>query len=208
MTSDPSWIERSSINLSPTHSPFISKIHLWNILFLTNLVWWHGADVKQWSMGFVLFWICIQIGWYLMRSQALWYTQNESKVVNNGKVRNLGHVPWLSALWRGRGACWSSKMELRRMKSNIFTHLNLHQTNQQVGQYIVGTPLVLGRVMGDLGLTRLTTAQTRGKPPPSPNIIFSAPLYEAYIQMVFCLMIPQGESWNCQGLNSCNFAGL
>jgi hypothetical protein len=59
-------------------------------------------------------------------------------------------------------------MGLGRVTSNLFTHLNLHQTNQQVGLYNVGAPLVLKRATGDLGLTKLTMAQTQGKPTPSP----------------------------------------
>ncbi len=46
--------------------------------------------------------------------------------------------------------------------------------NQEEGQALVihsthfVTPLVLGQATGNSGLTRLTTTQTRGKPPPSP----------------------------------------
>ncbi len=59
-------------------------------------------------------------------------------------------------------------MGLGRVTSNLFIHTNLHQTNRQVGQYNVGAPLVLGQARGNVGLTRLTMAWTRGKPPPSP----------------------------------------
>jgi hypothetical protein len=43
----------------------------------------------------------------------------------------------------------------------------MHQTNQQVGSHS-GTLLMLGQATGNPGLIRLTTAQTREKPPPSP----------------------------------------
>ncbi len=59
-------------------------------------------------------------------------------------------------------------MGLGRVTSNSLTQVNLHKTNKQVGQHKVGAPLVLGRATNDLGLTRLTMAWTRGKPPPSP----------------------------------------
>jgi hypothetical protein len=59
-------------------------------------------------------------------------------------------------------------MGLGRVISNLFTHLNLHQTNQQVGLYNVGAPLVLKWAMGDLRFTRVTMARTWGKPSPSP----------------------------------------
>jgi hypothetical protein len=32
------------------------------------------------------------------------------------KSKESGHVPWFAALWRGRGACWSSRMWLGRIK--------------------------------------------------------------------------------------------
>jgi hypothetical protein len=66
MTFDPLWLERSFINWLSTHWPFSLMIHLRSILILTSLVWWQMASMKQWSMKFVLFWICIQIGWYYM----------------------------------------------------------------------------------------------------------------------------------------------
>jgi hypothetical protein len=40
---------------------------------------------------------------------------------------------------------------------------------------------VLGQGTGDFGLTRLTMAQTRGKLPPSPHIVFFAPLRSTYL---------------------------
>ncbi len=46
--------------------------------------------------------------------------------------------------------------------------MNLHKTKQQVGQCIAGPLLVLRQITGKLRLTRLTTARTWGKPPPSP----------------------------------------
>ncbi len=65
MASNPSWLKNwSSIGCSPTHSPFGLGIHLWIILVLTSFLWLHKASMKRWSIGFVLFWICIQIGWY------------------------------------------------------------------------------------------------------------------------------------------------
>jgi hypothetical protein len=42
------------------------------------------------------------------------------------------------------------------------------QTKQQVGYYKVGAFLVHGQTTGKHRLKRLTIAQTRGKPPPSP----------------------------------------
>ncbi len=57
-------------------------------------------------------------------------------------------------------------------------------TNQQVGQCIVRPLLVLGRTIGKLGLTRLTTTRTWGKPPPSP------------LQYTLCLAIGPTPKWH------------
>jgi hypothetical protein len=77
-----------------------------------------------------------------------------------------GTLPALSTK-RGRGACWSSEMGLGRGQA-LVTHLNLHQTTNNLVSSHSGTPLVLGQAAGNSGFTRLTTAQTRAKPPPSP----------------------------------------
>ncbi len=50
--------------------------------------------------------------------------------LNRGKVRSSGHTPWLSALFRGRGACWSSEMGLGKLTIN-FTHSCKPTQNQQ-----------------------------------------------------------------------------
>jgi hypothetical protein len=42
--------------------------------------------------------------------------QRESTVENNGRVGSSGHAPWLSTLWRGRGAWWSLRMWLGRIE--------------------------------------------------------------------------------------------
>ncbi len=46
----------------------------------------------------------------------------------------------------------------------------------------------------DCGLTKLTTARAQGKPPPSPHIIFCAPLRDTYIRMAFYPGTPKEES--------------
>ncbi len=74
-------------------------------------------------------------------------------------------------------------MGLRRVTSNSLTQVNLHKTNKQVGQHKVAAPLVLERTTSNLRLTRLTTARTRGKPPPSP------------IQYSMCLSAAPTPEW-------------
>jgi hypothetical protein len=58
--------------------------------------------------------------------------KDESKVENNKKVRSSGHVPWLLAFKRGRGACWSLGMGLGRVINNLFIHSVLHPTNHKL----------------------------------------------------------------------------
>jgi len=57
---------------------------------------------------------------------------------------------------------------IKKNDKQSLIHMDLHKTKQQVGECIVGALLVLGRTTGKLGLTRLTTARTWGKPSPSP----------------------------------------
>ncbi len=49
----------------------------------------------------------------------------------------------------------------------LFTQICIKLTKKLVSSFS-GAPLVLGQAMGDFGFTRFVTAQTRGKPPPSP----------------------------------------
>jgi hypothetical protein len=55
----------------------------------------------------------IQFWWHVPK--LLNRLQGEFKIEDCEKVRSPGHVPWLSALWKGRGACWSSEMGLGRI---------------------------------------------------------------------------------------------
>jgi hypothetical protein len=59
-------------------------------------------------------------------------------------------------------------MGLGRVTSFSITRSNLHLTNHKLVNSLSRAPLVLRRATGNFGLTRFTTAQTRGKPPPSP----------------------------------------
>jgi len=56
----------------------------------------------------------------------------------------------------GRGTSFSYSLKLASNQSNKL--VNSH----------FGAPLVLGQATGNFGFTRLTMAQTQGKPPPSP----------------------------------------
>jgi hypothetical protein len=73
----------------------------------------------------------------------------------------------LLALERVEGACWGSKIRLGRGKSYSLIRTCIKPTNKLVNSHF-GTPLVLGQATSNFELTWLTTARTRGKPPPSP----------------------------------------
>ncbi len=47
--------------------------------------------------------------------QIFWGTQMWVPNRKQRKSKESRHVPWLAALWRGRGACWSSRIGLKRI---------------------------------------------------------------------------------------------
>jgi hypothetical protein len=104
--------------------------------------------------------------------------------------RTQGMFPALSTR-RGRRACWSFEMGLGRVTS--FTYLLKPASNyNKLVNSIFGAPLVLRQISGNPRLTRLTTARTWGKPPPSP-IYYSLRFHGTYIRMAFCLETPKEE---------------
>ncbi len=68
----------------------------------------------------------------------------------------------------GRGACWNFRMGTRKIDKQLNYSHGPAQTKQQVGQCIVKALLVHKRTTSEHKLIRLNTAQTWGKPPPSP----------------------------------------
>jgi hypothetical protein len=61
--------------------------------------------------------------------------------------------------------------------------------------------------MVKFGLTKLTTAQTWEKPPPSPFILYFVPSHETSTQMSFCPGTPKWESRNSHNWDSHDFRG-
>ncbi len=55
----------------------------------------------------------------------------------------------------------------KRDKLQLFTRTYIKKINKLIGSHS-GAPLVLGQATSNSRLTRLTTARTQGKPPPSP----------------------------------------
>ncbi len=69
---------------------------------------------------------------------------------------------------RGRGGVLKLRNGTRKRTSlQLLTRICIQLTNKLVNSF-PRAPLVLGQATSDSGLTRLITARTRGKPPPSP----------------------------------------
>ncbi len=85
--------------------------------------------------------------------------------------------------------------------TSLLTHTDLHKTNTK---WLVHSWSTFGARMNHKqpGHTRLTTARTWGKPPPSPFIVYSAPLHRGHIKMAFCPGTPKWESRNCNSWDS------
>jgi hypothetical protein len=93
--------------------------------------------------------------------------KRESKVETSGKVRSSGHVPWFSALWRGRKGMVELCDGTRKNWQASITHTDLHKTNTK---WLVHSWSTFGARMNhmQLGFTKFTTTQTWGKSAPSP----------------------------------------
>ncbi len=84
-------------------------------------------------------------------------------MLNCGKLE-LGSRSQLPTLKGVRRACQKSRDQTRK-KDNYLVTRSCIQNQPQVGYNLFCTLLMLGQATGNLGLT---TARTRGKPPPSP----------------------------------------
>ncbi len=91
----------------------------------------------------------------------------ESKNENNEK-RSWGTLPNLQH-FEGRRTCWSFEMGTRITNKWINCSHKPAQPKQQVGYCMVGALLIHGLVTSIHWFTRLTMAQTWGKPAPSPS---------------------------------------
>ncbi len=89
-----------------------------------------------------------------------------SPKLKTAKEKELGRAPQLAAL-RGQKGVLNFKMGLGRLTSNPLTHTDLHKPSNKLVSVRWST-LVHERTKGKHGLTKLTTARTWGKSPPSP----------------------------------------
>jgi hypothetical protein len=104
----------------------------------------------------------------MMHSQVLCWTQVGSKSVKQQNCLEPGARSQLSALKGVEGRAKVSGWDSEEGRA-LVTYSNLHPkpTNKLVSSHS-RAPLVLRQTMGNFGLIRTTTAQTQGKPPPSP----------------------------------------
>ncbi len=122
---------------------------------------------------------------------------------HNGIVRNLGTVLALNTK-RCRGACWNSRMGLRRVTSYSLTRTCIKPTNKLVSS-LSGAPLVLGQTTGNFGLTWIHHGLDSREAITFPHILYSMLFCGTHIQMAFCLGTPKKESQNCPNLESHDF---
>ncbi len=98
----------------------------------------------------------------LTRSLTPWRIQMWVPNWKQWKSKESGHAPWLITLWRGRKACWSSRLGLGRIdKFQLLTQTCTKPT--QGGYCIVGALLVLGR----------TTSNSDSQDSPQPELGWS-----------------------------------
>jgi hypothetical protein len=95
-----------------------------------------------------------------------WGTQMWVQTKNNEGVRNQRTLPSSQHFGRVKGRAKPLRWIRKNWQASI-THMNLHKTNTR---WLVHRSNTFGARTshGQLGLTRLTTAWTWGKPPPSP----------------------------------------
>ncbi len=112
----------------------------------------------------------------MTRTQAPCQTQDESKWVKHRNYLKLGARSQLSALEGVKGHAEALGWDQEGGQA-LLNYSDLHPTNHKLVSSLFRAPLVLGRATSDFGLTRFTTARTRGKPPPFPiqySLLYSA----------------------------------
>ncbi len=126
---------------------------------------------------------------FLMHPNLLDRLNCKSKGENNRRIMSCSML-LSSQHFEGRRSCQSSKMGTKTSDKWVNYSHRPTQTKQKVGQCVVATLLVHGQTTGKHKLTRFTTAQTWGNPPPS-----SMPSHEACTQMPFCPGTPKLGIW-------------
>jgi hypothetical protein len=105
---------------------------------------------------------------------------------------------------RGRGACWSFRMGIGRMKNINYSH---EPPQNQTRSWLMHslTTFVAKTSHGQTRIHKIHHAPDLGEATTFPLIIYFVPLHEAHIQMTFCPETLKWESQNCQSWDFCNF---
>jgi hypothetical protein len=143
------------------------------------------------------------MGLMLTHSQLLEGLKNESKY-KTAKGGGVGARSLAHNTLRGRRACWSSGMGLRRVDK---LYSLTRACTQPTQKWLVHSWSTFGaRTRHEQhGHIRLTTARTWGEATTFPLIVYFSPLHRTYIQMVFFPGTPEWESQNRANRDSRNF---
>ncbi len=103
----------------------------------------------------------------LTHSQVPCQTQVGSEEITQQNCLELGTRSQPLALKGVKGRAEAARLDQEEGQA-LLSYSDLHPTNHKLVSSFFGAPLVLRRATSDFGLTRFTTAQTWGKPSPSP----------------------------------------
>jgi hypothetical protein len=88
-------------------------------------------------------------------------------------------------------------MGLGRLKSNLFTHMDLHKTTNKLVNALL-EHFGVKTNQGQIQTHKTHHGPNLGEATTFPPLIYYMPLHEAHIQMAFCPGTPKWESRNSQ----------
>ncbi len=119
------------------------------------------------------------------------------------KNKELGHIPWLIALWGQRGVLelqdGTRKSDKHQLLTWTCTKLNIRWSVHSWSTFGAKTS------HGQIRTHKIHHGPDLGEATTFPFIIYFMLLHEAHIQMAFCPMTPKWESQNSQSWDSYNF---
>ncbi len=128
----------------------------------------------------------------MTRSQAPCQTQDEPKLIKQRKCQELGTCSQLLALKGVKGGVLKLRDGTRKSDKLLVTHLNLHPTDQQVGQFTFWSTLSARTSHGQLWTHKTHHGPDSREATTFPHIVFFAPFRGTYIRMVFLSQGSQG----------------
>ncbi len=151
------------LSFSTSRCHTLSSFHYPYPIFVCVFLWFHLVTLSS------LTWV-VQLVFGIFHD-ALPSPELDPNQVQITQIAELfgtwGTLPALN-IKRGQRGVLKLRDEIRKSdKPYLLTRTCIKPTNKLVNS-LSGAPLVLGHATGNSRLTRLITAQTRGKPPPSP----------------------------------------